>query len=170
MCRSLPTCVLVTCPNSGLPCVYSPLLLPMKNCGVFATLKLSARNSITQRSVKGKFLNTDKSTLRVGGSTSVCSPRLPCDNGAGGPKIAVLNHSLGVRPPGGASFGFTACRSCGEQPLSFPDSIWHPFAVSVNGWPVWNVRMLLTCQLPTITSTTRFRFAPYCLPRPNGIA
>ncbi len=78
----------------------------------------------------------------------------------------MLNHSFGVLPPAGAAFALPLNSSGKQTPFSL--TTWHPLALSVYGWPVCNVKIPFSCQLPNSACTTVFIFAPYCLPRPNG--
>src|SRR5580704_2395743 len=126
MCRSVPAYVLVTCPKVEEP----KLLFGKLNCGVLLRLKISVRNCILTRSVNGKSLKIDKSTFLSGGPLFVLSARLPSVSGAGALKLAVLNHSDGVRPPEGAAFGLAPETRSGKQPAQTP---WQPLALTVYG-------------------------------------
>src|SRR5580658_5790219 len=140
MWRSVPAPVDVILPKFASPRLPSGVL----NCGVLARLKHSVRNCTLMRSVISKSLKSEKSTLRVGGLKASCSMTLPIVPEAGGEKLAVLNHSLGLRPLGGAAYGLPVTIGV-HTPSSTPSQ---PLEVMVKGWPVWKVKMVLACQLP----------------------
>src|SRR5262249_31584130 len=122
----VPACVLVTFPKL----LFCRLLSGYPYCGVLAMLKLSNRNCILWRSVTGKSLNTEKSSVRVGGALLVWSPRLPPDSGPGGATPEVSNHTSGLRPPAGSAPGSLPGTRSGRHAFHTP---WHPFERSVYG-------------------------------------
>src|ERR1043166_303564 len=102
MWRSFPVRVDVILPKF----VLCRLPFGLLNCGVFAKLKASARNEIRYFSLTLYPLDSDRSSVRVGGAYMLFPPKLPYVPGAARVTVSVANHLSGFRPMAGLSCGF----------------------------------------------------------------
>ncbi len=110
-------------------------------------LKISIRAWIDRCAASGNDLISERSTLTRPGPVSVFRPRLPRVPAAGRANAVMSQYRSGP-PRIGLSEkpGFRSGRSFIEKPVvfRFPDRL-KPRR-TVNGWPLWSVVTLLSCQ------------------------